>query len=143
MTITEIDPEDIVTAGALIPKDSSVIMLNLVRYNERAEYGDRTDITPCSGREAYLQRYAPAFNRVAEAEGVQGISVLYLGTVAALLVAQADEHWDEIALVEYPSFVAFRRVVDSPRYAMEAAIHRQAALKDWRLIATLKPVPMA
>ncbi len=138
MNSTEIDLENVLTAEGVIPKDTPIVMLNLVRYKEHADYGERTDVAPCSGREAYLQHYVPAFNQVTQAEGIAGIQVLYLGTVLARVVGSANEEWDEIALVEYPSFAAFRAVTESPKYKAEAAHHRKAALEDWRLIATVK-----
>jgi len=55
--------------------------------------------------------------------------------VLARLVGPPDEPWDEVALVRYPSFADFRRVVENPRYLREAVPHRRAALADWRLIA--------
>ena len=136
MPITEINIEAVLEAAEVVPADSPVVMLNLVRYNEHAEYGGQTDQPACSGQEAYLQRYAPAFNAVAAAEGVTGIQVLYLGSVAAALAAPDGEHWDNIVLVQYPSFAAFRTVTESPKYTADALPHRKAALADWRLIAT-------
>lgn len=136
MQITEMNADAVRAATGAISADSPVVMLNLVRYNAQADYGDRTDQAACSGQEAYLLRYAPAFNAVAAAEGVTGIEILYLGNVAAALAALAGEHWDNIVLVKYPSFAAFRAVTESPKYLAEAYAHRKAALADWRLIAT-------
>ena len=136
MRTTVIDPGAILAAATAIPADQPVFMLNLLRYREQADYGDRTDFAPCSGQEAYFRRYVPAFNQVAAALGVLGIKPFYVGGVLARLVAPPDEPWDNVAVVEYPSFAAFRRVVESPEYHAEASPHRKAALEDWRLIAT-------
>ncbi len=135
MQAIEIDSGAIVAAAGLIPEEGPVIMLNLLRYRERADYGDRTDFAPCSGREAYHQRYAPAIGPTVVAEGIR---LFWIGTALASVVGPSDERWDEILLVEYPSFAAFRRLVESPKYEAEAAMHRKAALADWRLIATIK-----
>lgn len=136
MPTTEINDDAVLAAAEIIPDGSPVVMLNLVRYNERADYGGHTDLAACSGQEAYFQRYAPAFNAVAAAEGVTDIQVLYLGNVAAALAAPDSERWDNIVLVQYPSLAAFRAVTESPQYKSEAYPHRKAALADWRLIAT-------
>ncbi|PWG73265.1 DUF1330 domain-containing protein, partial [Enterococcus hirae] len=40
----------------LDPETGPVHMLNMLRFREQADYGDRDDIASCSGREAY-QRY--------------------------------------------------------------------------------------
>jgi uncharacterized protein (DUF1330 family) len=134
MRTTDMTLENIQAAAGAIPADAPVFMLNMLRYRERAEYAG-ADAPPCSGREAYHERYRPAFGRVAEGAGVK---VAWLGGVLAKLVAPAGELWDDVAIVEYPSFAAFRRVVENPRYEAEAAPHRKAALADWRLIATAK-----
>jgi hypothetical protein len=135
MRTTDLTLEDMKAAASAIPGDAPVFMLNLLRYKERAEYDGGTVLAPCSGREAYHQRYRPAFGRVAEGAGVK---VAWLGGVLAKVVAPAGELWDDVAIVEYPSFAAFQRVVENPRYEAEAAPHRKAALADWRLIATAK-----
>ncbi len=127
----ELEPEAIAAAAAAIPDGQPFAMLNLLRYREQADYGDRADEPPCSGREAYHGRYIPAFGAVAP----EGIQLFWYGGVLARLVGPTDERWDEVALVRYPSFAHFRRVVENPRYLAEAAPHRRAALADLRLIA--------
>lgn len=113
-------------------------MINLVRYRERADYGERADAAPCSGREAYLERYVPAFGKVVAALGVTKINLFYTGAVAGLLGAPPNEKWDDVVVVEYPNFTAFLRVAESAEYEREADFHRTAALEDSRLIITTK-----
>ncbi len=138
MRTIEIEADNMQAAIDAIPKDVPITMLNLLRYREQADYGTRVGVTPCSGREAYSQRYVPAFSQMA----APGIALLWLGSVAARLVGPSEEQWDDVALVEYPSFAAFRDLVESARYREEASYHRLAALADWRLIATVKaPLP--
>ena len=122
-------------AAATMPEDRPVVMVNLLRYKDLAGYDGPSDAGPCTGREAYFGRYLPAFARVAAGTPFR---LLYAGNVFAALAAPAGERWDDVAVVEYPSLAAFRRVVESAAYAAEAAPHRRAALEDWRLIATLK-----
>ena len=135
MATIEMKAGVLVTAAAAIPEDCPVVMVNLLRYKERADYGGTSDLGPCSGREAYFGRYLPAFAKVAA--GIP-FKLLYAGTVFAAVAAPAGERWDDVAVVEYPSLAAFRRVVESAEYAAEAAPHRRAALEDWRLVATVK-----
>jgi len=108
-------------------------MLNLLRYRAKADYGGQTQLPPCSGREAYVQRYVPAFARVAQGEAY---SVLWGGKVCGLLAGAPGEQWDDAVIVQYSSFAVLRRVLTSAGYEAEAAPHRRAALADWRLIAT-------
>ena len=133
---TEMTPEAVACAAENFPADTPMFMLNLLRYRERADYGGRAEMPSCSGREAYYDHYLAAFNQVAASEQIEGIEVFYLGAVAARLVAPADELGDDIVIVKYADFAAFRRVVQSPIYAEQADPHRRAALEDWRLIAT-------
>ncbi len=138
MNLTEMTPEVIHRAAASIPAGQPVVMLNLLRYREQAEYGDQR-VEPISGREVYYQRYVPAFGKLASA--VPGVKVLFLGAVQAGLVIGPEEIWDEVVLVEYPSMEAFQSIVESGDYHAEADPHRRAALKDWRLIAMSKMTP--
>jgi len=118
-----------------VPEDVPIVMLNLLRYKEHADYGDRTDVAPCSGREAYFQRYAQIIAPLMAADGAR---LFWAGKVLAYVIAPADELWDDVALVEYPSVAAFRRLIGNPTYQSEAAFHRTAALEDSRLIALVK-----
>lgn len=135
MSTTEMTPDALDTATASVPTDQPIFMLNLLRYNEQANYADDAAFPPCSGREAYFQRYVPAFSEVAEGTGIKPF---WIGSVLAGIVAPADEQWDDVAVVEYPSFDAFRKLVESDVYKAKADPHRVAALADWRLIATSK-----
>ena len=134
----EIDPKDLLAATAIIPENTPILMLNLLRYKAQADYGQRTDISPCTGYEAYFQRYIPAFTKIAS--GIEGIQPFFISN--ALISLVGEEVWDNVALVEYPNFAAFRKVVESPEYETEAIHHRLAALDNWRLIVTVKlPLP--
>jgi len=65
MQTTELSQQNIAAAGAAVPENTPFVMLNLLRYNKEADYGDRTEFGRCSGREAYFERYVPAFAQVA------------------------------------------------------------------------------
>lgn len=49
-------PHALLAAAGAIPADTPIFMVNLLRYREQADYGDRPTAAPCSGREAYFQR---------------------------------------------------------------------------------------
>jgi len=42
--------------------ESPIVMINLLRYRDRAEYPKGSDAPPCLGREAY-QRYGASWSR--------------------------------------------------------------------------------
>lgn len=107
MRAIEMNKENLSATAAAMPADEPIFMLNLVRYREQANYGERTDVAPCSGLAAYLERYVPAFNRAVADLGVTGIKLFYTGAVVGDLVAPPDEKWDTVAVVEYPNFRRF------------------------------------
>lgn len=119
-----------------IPENVPVVMLNLLQWHENANYPQDTSHQPCSGREAYLQRYVPAFRPIAEKRG--GSTVVYIGKPAATLVGPDENKYDVVALVKYPNIDVFRRIVSSEEYKANAAPHRIAALRDWRLVVTIE-----
>lgn len=132
MPITEMTKDALDAAAAASPADQPIFMVNLLRYNAQAIYADDA-AAPCSGREAYFERYIPIFGELAAGTGIKP---LWIGHVLAGIVAPADERWDNVAIVEYPSFDAFRKLIESDAYKARADAHRMAALADWRLIAT-------
>jgi uncharacterized protein (DUF1330 family) len=132
MRTVDISPEAVLAAARRIPSDLPIVMINLLRFRERADYGRRMDIAPCSGKEAYYQRYAPVATPLVQAEGGR---VFWLGNILAPVVAPNDEQWDDIILVEYPSFACLQRLFANPQY-QAIVFHRTAALEDSRLIAS-------
>ena len=123
-------------AGKTLDGEGPVYMVNMVRFRDRADYQGTSALPSCSGRDAYFQRYAPAFNKVAQGEDY---GVFWLGNVRQVLVGAEGEHWDDIVIVRYSSFAALRRILQSEAYEAEAAPHRRAALADWRFIVTTQP----
>ena len=137
--IVDYTPEALAEANRTLAGLAPLYMVNLVRYRAQANYGAQDGFAPCSGREAYYQRYVPAFaSVVAKVTPGEKFTLAWLGKVEATLVAPAGESWDDIVIGEYSSFAALYRVTDSPEYKAEAAPHRHAALEDWRFIATTK-----
>lgn len=113
---------------------SPIVMLNLLRYRDEADYAEAPELAPevpISGREAY-QRYS---------EGVLPIlagidaGIELFGPCHGTLIGPADEAWDEIVLVRYPNTAAFVGMVSSPEYQAITG-HRTAALADSRLVRT-------
>lgn len=127
---TALFPEVIRGFEELPQGDAPVHMLNLLRYRERADYGDRGGVTPCSGQEAY-GRYV---GLVTPMIGAFGASVVSMGHGQATLIGAPGEHWDDLLLVNYPTRAAFLGLMRSKDY-QAVMFHRQAALADSRLIA--------
>ena len=112
------------------PRDTPVIMLNLLKFRERAEYPPEHQAEPCSGAEAY-GRYAEAVIPLIQAHGGEQV---WHGQQAAMLIGPQDKDWHLAALVRYPTARSFVDMVTSPEYQAIVA-HRTAALEDSRLIA--------
>jgi len=112
---------------AASPSEQPVVMLNLLRFKDRAEGIDEG----VSGLEAY-QRYARAV--VPFLEGVGG-RVLLSGNAHETVIGPQDREWDMVLMVEYPSRKSFLKMSTNPDY-LKIHEHRAAALADSRLIAT-------
>jgi hypothetical protein len=149
MMTVEMTRDALDAASRVLSGKGPVQMVNLIRYRAQADYGGqagggqagggRLGFPPCSGREAYLGRYVAAFAQVAgKVAPGETFRPVFLGSVAATVVAPPGEAWDDIAIVEYASFDALRKIIETPEYEAEAAPHRRAALEDWRFVAALK-----
>lgn len=116
--------------AALLTDDSAdrVVMLNLLKFREKAEYPDGR-ASDLSGRAAY-HLYGAAMQAIVENNGGR---VLFGGDIASVVIGEVGELWDTCVLVEYPSAAAFATLVASPE-VMEASIHRAAGLEGQLLL---------
>lgn len=125
------DPAKLPALFASLPEDTPIVMLNLLKFRDVAEYkGVPADY---SGREAYRRYSAVALQKLAQI----GARVIYVGDMKATLIGPDSEQWDEVLLVRYPSKQAFFGMMQQPDF-FEATRHRTAALADSRLIATVE-----
>ena len=120
-------------ASSQIPEDRPVVMLNLLRFRSRTTYEENSGFSDVSGAEAY-GRYRKAFHAVTQSLNIP-ITVVYAGKPYTGLVPDIGR-WDMMALVQYPSFAAFRNVIESEAYIRTAQPHRLAALEDWFFMPT-------
>ncbi|MBB3692849.1 DUF1330 domain-containing protein [Sphingomonas sp. BK580] len=139
MTNPLIIPAAPLDAAELALDEAPLLMVNLLRFHDEARYDPGDGHAPCSGREAYYDRYVAIFRQLTAG---QAIAPEWRGSVGAAIVGADGEAWDEVVIVRYPSVAAFRAIVDAAAYREIAAPHRRAALADWRLIATT-PAPLA
>ncbi len=108
------------TAFFGLPEEGPFVMVNLLKFKDRAEYADGSD-SHLSGREAYA-RYGAEVARLIE--GVGG-RIRYSGVVAGLMIGEVEALWDMVALAEYPSLEAFKAMATSP--GMRAIEHHRSA----------------
>jgi uncharacterized protein (DUF1330 family) len=107
--------------------DTPVVMLNLLKFAERAD-GDGDG--PQSGRDSYA-RYGDRVRSMLESVGGR---VLWQGRADSVVIGGDADEWDAVILVEYPSRKAFLEMTSSPKY-QEVSKDRTAGLADSRLIA--------
>ncbi len=122
-----IDPErDQFDAFKALPRDEPIMMLNLLRFRESADYGDGRDVSGAEAYAAYGRESGPIFRRV-------GGEIVWRGRPELMLIGPRDRHWDLVFLARYPTAGAFLEMVTDPDY--QAAVrHRLAAVLDSRLI---------
>ena len=109
------------------PADTPVVMLNLLRFKEKAGEPD----AGLSGQAAYA-RYAERMRGVVERSGGR---ILWTGRVDGQVIGTGAEGFHAAALVEYPSRAAFVAIATSPEVA-EIGVHRAAGLEGQWLLAT-------
>jgi len=120
-------------ADAGTDRDGPVVMVNLLKFRERAVYPDGSD-AHLSGFEAYI-RYGKEVSKILAKIGGR---MVYNGLVDGLMLGECEELWDQVALVEYPSRAVFLEMVVSPEYrAIE--VHREAGLAGQLNIGTRSP----
>lgn len=109
-----------------LPRDAPIMMLNLLRFRDKAAYPDGRDMTGAEAYGAYGRESAPVFRRV-------GGEIVWRGWPEVVLIGPEGERWDLIFIARYPNAGAFLEMVTDPQYR-EAVKHRQAAVLDSRLI---------
>ena len=107
--------------------DRPVVMLNLLRFKERADAPDQGQ----SGEQAY-QRYADEMVPLVERSGGR---VIWTGRVDSQVIGADADGFHMAALVEYPSRKAFVEIAMSPEVAA-IGVHRAAGLEGQWLLAT-------
>jgi uncharacterized protein (DUF1330 family) len=117
---------------ALLDSDleAPVVMLNLLKFAERAagDGGDGGDAQ--SGRDSYT-RYGDRVRSMLEKVGGR---ILWQGRADSVVIGGDADDWDAVILVEYPSRKAFIDMTSSPKY-QDVSKDRTAGLADSRLIA--------
>jgi uncharacterized protein (DUF1330 family) len=114
-----------------------VVMLNLLRYRDTADYSTTPELAPSSpiSGEAAYRRYMEHTLPHLEASGGR---ILFFGRGGPFLVGPPHERWDAVMLVEQSSAAAFLAFASNPAY-LAGIGHRTAALEDSRLLP-LEPV---
>lgn len=117
--------------GIKLPSDGPVNLFYLIRLNENAAYPDGREATGKEAYQNYINAAGPIFLRV-------GAKIIWRGEPEHMLVGPDDKQWDIAFIAEFPSMDAFGKMVEDLAF-QAAAFHRQAAVRDSRLIR-MKPI---
>jgi uncharacterized protein (DUF1330 family) len=109
-----------------------VVMLNLLRFREIADYSETPDLAPLlaiSGKEAYQLYIDHTLPHLLKSGG----EILFVGKGGAFLVGPENEQWDEVMLIKQNSVSSFMSFAKNAEYMIGVG-HRTAALEDSRLL---------
>jgi hypothetical protein len=110
----------------------SVVMLNLLRFRDIADYSASPELVPAepiSGAAAYQLYVDFTLPFLKESGG----ELLFLGQGGPFLIGPPDERWDAAMLVRQNSVNDFMAFASNPEY-LKGIGHRTAALEDSRLL---------
>ncbi|EXJ57875.1 uncharacterized protein A1O5_12433 [Cladophialophora psammophila CBS 110553] len=123
------------------PDNVPVTVIHMLRFNEQAIYppsSPHASLEPTSGRDAFWKRYVPAGNTAAQKLGIKPAETLFFSDTVTNLLQHNDIPWDVVTARKYESFAVYARYQKSMEYSEWAAPHRDAALKDWSLVACIQ-----
>jgi hypothetical protein len=109
-----------------------VVMLNLLRFRETADYSASPDLepdAPISGAAAYDIYIGHTLPHLRESGG----DLEFLGDGGGYLIGPADERWDVAMLVRHHSVESFMSFASNEAY-LGGMGHRLAAISDSRLL---------
>ena len=110
----------------------SVVMLNLLRFRDVADYSATPDLappTPITGQEAYQRYVKHTWPHLQKAGG----DLIFVGKGGQFLIGPPDERWDLVMLIRHASVEAFLSFATNEDY-LAGMGHRIAALEDSRLL---------
>ncbi len=109
-----------------------VVMLNLLRYREIADYSGTPELAPdvpITGEAAYRLYMGHTMPHLEKSGG----KLLFFGRGGRFLIGPTGERWDAAMLVEQSSPAAFMEFASNAEY-LAGIGHRTAALEDSRLL---------
>lgn len=112
--------------------EGPVVMLNLLRFRQTADYSANPDLDPgepISGRAAYEKYIAHTLPHLRESGG----EVLFMGEGGPFLIGPEGERWDYALLIRQSSVESFIAFASNEAY-LAGIGHRTAALEDSRLL---------
>ena len=121
-------PNPIQLAEFALGDDDPILMVNLLKFKDKAEYEDGR-ATNLTGREAYEIYVTETREHLANV----GAELILGGEVSGLLLGEVEELWDAFGVARYPSRKAMIAMARNPAY-IESEKHRAAGLAGQLLI---------
>ena len=112
--------------------EGSIVMLNLIRFREIADYSATPELMPnepISGEKAYQLYIEHTLPFLTESGG----EILFMGEGGSFLIGPQNERWDSVLLIRQNSVSSFLAFESNEEY-MKGIGHRTAALEDSRLL---------
>ncbi|KAA3633386.1 MAG: DUF1330 domain-containing protein [Proteobacteria bacterium] len=109
-----------------------VVMLNLLRFRDTADYSSAPDLAPerpITGRAAFQRYVEHALPLLRESGG----ELLLIGDAGQFFIGPEDESWDVVMLVRQSSIASFLAFASNADY-LSGIGHRTAAIRDSRLL---------
>ena len=116
-------PDEEQMAGFMEPDDgTTVYMVNLLKYKEKAEYADgrETGLSGCEAYALYVEGVKKCLAKV-------GDGLDFTGEVRRLTLGSVEELWDEVVIARYPNRTAMLQMMQLPEMK-EFGQHRSAGL---------------
>jgi len=109
-----------------LPRDTPIMMLNLIRLRDEAQYPDGRNASGAQAYKSYGKESDPIFKRV-------GGEIIWRGKPECMVIGPLEEAWDIAFIARYPDAGAFLAMITDADYK-QVVVHRQAAVLDSRLI---------
>jgi len=109
-----------------LPRDTPIMMLNLIRLRDEAQYPDGRNASGAAAYKSYGEEGEPIFKSV-------GGEIIWRGKPECVVIGPLEEAWDLAFIARYPNAGAFMAMITDADYK-QAVVHRQAAVLDSRLI---------
>mgnify|MGYP000397291213 CR=1 FL=1 len=109
-----------------LPRDTPIMMLNLIRLRDEAQYPDGRNVSGAQAYKSYGEESGPIFKRV-------GGEIIWRGEPKCVVIGPLEEAWDIAFIARYPNSSAFMAMITDADYK-QVVVHRQAAVIDSRLI---------
>jgi hypothetical protein len=133
MTVSYLEPTQ-ASGRAFVQQQrpGNVVMLNLLRFREKADYSATPQLAPDSeirGAAAFQRYINHTLPYLREAGG----EIVFMGSGGPFLIGPEAEYWDLVVLVRQQSVESFLAFASHKGY-LEGIGHRTAAVQDSRLL---------